>query len=404
LPLVWVNAPENGGPVGSFPGQVPYPNPNPLDHEVAHFGDYFPKESEPIYETPNDFLTNYTPSTPTIDPTAPSSPDFTTNLQAAARQYYATDHLGDAAPSKYYFITVYQNRRIDGGGCATLGCGLWKGYLVEKTYQYWWNYLPSFSCYHNIDPICDGAGCPDQWEEIDFHGATPTFISPWLGKYLCGGGFFTATLQSDNPDGSDPEEIMTIPPPTPPIIPDGIPVPPVPLRAPPPVILTGSVSTVDPPLTAQVSVTNNGDGTATVNYQFVCCPGPSGPPGVDGAPGADGITPTFSIGTVVVVPIADTYVTITGGPDAYVLNFGIPNGDALMLNPVIVPVSVYDETTNTASVMDVTMYAASDGTHDQKSFITAIFNQFAQMRNNQPVAQLQLPIEPAIRFGDGQLG
>ena len=63
------------------------------------------------------------------------------------------------------------------------------------------------------------------------------------------------------------------------------------------------------------------------NFAFGIPRGADGSPGTPGAPGADGVTPDFSIGTVTTLePTQPATATITGTPEAPVLNLGIPKG------------------------------------------------------------------------------
>lgn len=63
------------------------------------------------------------------------------------------------------------------------------------------------------------------------------------------------------------------------------------------------------------------------NFAFGIPCGADGSPGTPGAPGADGVTPDFSIGTVTTLePTQPATATITGTPEAPVLNLGIPKG------------------------------------------------------------------------------
>lgn len=63
------------------------------------------------------------------------------------------------------------------------------------------------------------------------------------------------------------------------------------------------------------------------NFAFGIPRGADGSPGTPGAPGADGVTPDFRIGTVTTLePTQPATATITGTPEAPVLNLGIPKG------------------------------------------------------------------------------
>ena len=376
---------------GSVPFQPAPASPGP----PPTYGDYFPTATTPQWLSAGQALTGYTSDQQSLDLSDPHSSDFQNALYASAQQHSLSQDVSQAPDGACYHIQVWQFERKQTLPPPPFGsCRFYPGPQL-LTYDYWYTEPPTFGVATQVPNPCDGAGGQNEIETIDFAGASPIYIGIYLGVFYARGGYFTIAEYSATCDPLIPEDTMPAPAPVAPLIPDTVPVPPVPKTAPAPVFLTGSVSTVNPPLTASVTSTNNNNGTVTVNYQFVCCPGPAGNDGLDA------VQPRFSIGTVENVPPDESYVDITGGPIDFVLDFGLPLGDTILLTPISIPLSVVDPVTNQATLVDVLMYGASDGTHNQDSFISAIFNQFQQIRTKDPVFEIEGPPVLALIVEDG---
>lgn len=341
------------------------------------WGQLFPQITKPTFELGSEFVVKFDNN---LTPLDPQSATLKTDLEAYARKQYAAEHpglLGEIPDGACAHINIYESLRVQAPyDPPDYTCIFHPGGQIN-TYEYWDTQFPSF---FEAGPY--PSSCPNPnanvIEKVHFPNVLPDYKPPYIGQDMYKeGGYYTISAWTNTcQDLTTPEEPMpiTLPDPT---LPVGLPPPP-----PPPCACVNGIDGANGAPGAPGAVGAPGaDGNPGTQ-------GVPGVPGTNGTNGTDGVSPTFAIGTVVVVDIGHEYVTIVpGDTTTYKINFGLPK-EVMMLIAKVIPLSLYDEDTDTAAIVNRTIYVPTDGTNDMAGVVYALLDQISQMRNHRPVASV----------------
>ena len=371
-----------------------------LLHGSTTYGDVFPESAAPYFKTREAFIDEFNFDLPPL--TAENFSDPEVFKLYAEHTYAALD--GNYEEQLYdtcYLYEIYEQRRVSIADPNTSsGCDIWTGTTYDYKTSQWWPTPPVFDC--DQQPIF---GHPT-WLNCKEYGYFvhpitgahlfefgPDWFPPSYPVYRCGYGYYTIVDETDDCDSVTGEQFrvpITQPDPT---LPSGVDDPPPPRLSPPPVLNSGiTENTMSDPGYAELVPEE--DGSYTLNIGVPC-------PCTDGEPGPPGISPTFSIGTVEVVPAEDAYVTLSGYPD-YVMDFGIPEGGTEMeFQDLTFKVNLIDEFSGEPYISDITVQSLKIEDKNQDALILALFEQVRQLRLNSPIVQEE---EIVAEFGGSSSG
>lgn len=349
MPLVFKG--YGGGPVLTDPGALPAVAPSEAFPEGITWGDIYPESFQPTWEFPSSFQQTWEQSEPSLD--FSSDEALKGSVQEYARYQAGIERFADVPAGKCYHIRIYQTKRLfhplpgepfnddEDWLCNAIAGD------VFLTYDYWSTAFPEFECpewYINPPAFC--AGYPQKLETIAFNGPIPPYVGPPFFNALCGGGHFEVVGYRDDCNTGEVQEPMPLDPPvSPPLIPEGVPMP----NVNPPVKLFGGVTYNTGPEPGYTELEPVLGGYAVnIGVPCPCSDGAPGPEGPQGPPGPQG-------------PAGPAGPEGPEGPEGPQGEPGEPGGDGMQLDPMILKIREYNPDTGNEEQVQQLIHLPSDG-------------------------------------------